>query len=189
MGPKHNRVGKAPSGDREREQIRLLWALLEWVVQQLGFIGQQPLGHGQLLPEPHRTPHKSQGTFRQSATSAEDTSSRGTTRSTTCSRGTSWFQTERSKTNTSPSCSQSTHSTHTRVRGTTWSTLANRAVAPRGSAPKTAAKQPAAKQISAMNEADEAFLSLWHFSGSVQLTRQDQHCQWELQLNLWKLHL
>ena len=39
MGPKHNRAGKAPSGDREREQIRLLWALLEWVVQQLGFTG------------------------------------------------------------------------------------------------------------------------------------------------------
>ena len=39
MGPKRNRAGKAPSGDREREQIRLLWALLEWVVQQLGFTG------------------------------------------------------------------------------------------------------------------------------------------------------
>ena len=51
-----------------------------------------------------------------------------------------------------------------------------KAVAPRGSAPKTAAKQPAAKQISAMKEAGEAFLSLWHFSGTVQSTRLVLSC-------------
>ena len=54
--------------------------------------------------------------------------------------------------------------------------LVMKAAAPRGSAPKTTAKQPAAKQISAMNEADEAFLSLWHFSGSVQLARLVLSC-------------
>ena len=127
MGPKHNRAGKAPSGDREREQIRLLWALLEWVVQQLGFTGATAPGPGPAAPRAPtaptpesapsgrvppllRTPHQGAPPAAPPAAGAPAASRPRDPRQIPA-----------------PAAPQSTHNTHTRVRGTTWSTLADMA--------------------------------------------------------------